>query len=270
MPSQVFSERPTRLYPVPPRAPATVDAGGWSAKGSARCVNEDSFLNASIAEGQILLAVADGMGGEAAGERASRVATQSLVRSLSVLPTDRIAIDPQNALEQAFVRAHLDVVEDGQASDSRFGMGTTLTAGLILWPRVHVIHAGDSRGYHLRRGMIRQLTKDHTVAEILIDRGQLTREAARKSKYRHILANHLGGDARMPDLEMMAVDLEAGDALLFTTDGLSEALEEAELAEIASRPCSAHAVCHMLVEAARAKGTRDDATAAFVRFGLPL
>jgi PPM family protein phosphatase len=148
-------------------------------------------------------------------------------------------------------------------------MATTLTAGLILWPRVHLVHVGDTRGYLLRRGTLRQVTTDHTVAEVLVRRGQLTPEAARRSRYQHILTSHLGGEDRDPEIQSADYILEPGDSLLIATDGLSGALAEEELAEIASRPCSSHAVCHMLVEAAHAKGTPDDATAAFVRFGMP-
>jgi len=148
-------------------------------------------------------------------------------------------------------------------------MGTTLTAALVLWPRMHLIHSGDSRAYRVRRGSLELLTSDHTVAELLLARGELSPEEARESHYRHVLWNHLGGDARMPEPEALSLDLEPGDGLLLATDGLIHPLDGAELAEIASRPVSAHAVCHMLVERAAGRGTRDDATAVFARFGLP-
>ena len=104
--------------------------------------------------------------------------------------------------------------------------GTTRTAGLVLWPQVHLVQAGDLHSYHLHRGVLLEATPSFT--------------------------------------------LEPGDGLLFVTDGLSLALGGEELSEIASRPCSAHAICHMLVEAARSKGAGDDATASFVRFGIPV
>lgn len=267
MPSRVFSERPVRA--PRPRALA-VDADAWSRQGPARAGNEDAFLLTSIGgRTGLLVAVADGLGGQASGEIASNIATRSIARTLEGEAVERIESEPDLVLREALFRAHLDVLEEMRADLRSEGMATTLTAGLVLWPRVHLIHVGDSRAYLLRHGTVRRVTTDHTVAEILIRRGQLTPEAARKSRYQHILTSHLGGDDRVREIQMAVHLLEPGDGLLLATDGLSGALSEAELAEIASRPCSSHAVCHMLVEAAHAKGTPDDATAAFVRFGMP-
>jgi serine/threonine protein phosphatase PrpC len=226
MPSLVFWERPTRVHRAGWSArEVAVDADAWSGKGADRTINEDAFISASVGYrpgcrgAPLLLAVADGRGGEEADQGAGFIATRSLVKALSDLPVRRIGSEPAAVLREAAHGAHGDI----------------LTAGLVVWPWVHLVHAGETHCYHLHHGTLRLLTKDHPTAEVL---------------------------ARCL--------LEPGDALLFTTDGLSDALGEGELADIASRPCSAHAVCHMLVEAARAKGTHDDATAVFARFGLPL
>ncbi len=271
---------PTKIFPDPPSfSPATrrgvsVDAGAWSRKGAARAVNEDHYASASLslasrgAAAPILLVVADGLGGEAAGQRASRIATKSMVDVLESLPSRRLAAAPKDALQEALMRAHLDVLSDAGKNIWRSGMGTTLTAALILWPSAHIIHVGDSRCYHARGGALRRLTTDHTVAEILVASGQVSREIAGSSRFRHVLWNHLGGDSQFPMPQRATVELQPGDALLLATDGLTDALSDNEIAEIASRPCSAHAVCHMMVEDAAAHGTRDDATAVFVRFGL--
>src|SRR5262245_11874869 len=115
---------PTKIFPDPPSfAPAApggvrVDAGAWSRKGVARAVNEDHYASASLsvavrgAAAPLLLVVADGLGGEAAGQRASRVATKSMVDSLESLPSRRLAAAPEDALKEALVRAHLDVLGD--------------------------------------------------------------------------------------------------------------------------------------------------------------
>jgi len=282
---------PTRLYSIRPwiaddpflpeaeeRHPCgrvDVDAGAWSRKGADRSINEDYFASASLASSRrhpgipLFFAIADGMGGEAAGQRASRIAAQSMLDSLAGLPLRRLESAPEDALRSALLRAHLDVLEDGNEDPRRSGMGSTLTAALVLWPRAYLIHSGDSRCYRLRRGTLKLLTSDHTVAELLVARGQLSPEQARRSRFRNVLWNHLGGDARMPQPELASLDLEPGDGLLLASDGLIAPLSEVELAEIASRPVSAHAVCHMLVESAAGRGTRDDATAVFARFGLP-
>ncbi len=282
---------PTRLYSIRPwiaddpilpeaegRRPCgrvSVDAGAWSRKGAARATNEDYFASASLAASgrhsgiPLFFAIADGMGGEAAGQRASRIAAQSMLDSLASLSLRRLESGPEDALRSALLRAHLDVLEDGNEDRRRNGMGSTLTAALVLWPKAYLIHSGDCRCYRLRRGTLQVLTSDHTVAELLVARGQLSPEQARNSRFRNVLWNHLGGDTRMPQPETASLDLEAGDGLLLASDGLIGSLGEGELAEISSRPVSAHAVCHMLVESAASRGSRDDATAVFARFGLP-
>ena len=185
---------------------------------------------------------------------------------LAAVPAWGIERSAEDVLNDAFMAAYEEIIKEGRWDPRASGMATTLTAALVLWPRVYIIYAGDSRAYRLHRGMLQQLTTDHTVAEILVAKGQLSREDARTSRYRHILWNHLGGDARLPAPQGVLVDLKPGDGLLLATDGLTNALGESELAEMASRPCSAHAVCHMLVEAAGARGALDDATALFARF----
>jgi protein phosphatase len=273
METRVYSERPRFTDDVPERDESTIaiDVGAWSRKGASRRVNEDCFATASLAISRkpaaFFAAVADGMGGEAAGQRASRIAARSMLETLSALSARHLERKPEQALCGALTRAHEEVLEDASRAWWRAGMGTTLTAVLVLWPRAHLIHAGDSRGYLAQRGNVARLTHDHTVSEMLLARGQLSPEAARTSHYRHVLWNHLGGDAPMPEPQVVAFDLEAGDGLLLATDGLSDLLADSELAEIASRPVSAHAVSHMLVETAAGRGGRDDTTALFARFG---
>jgi protein phosphatase len=203
------------------------------------------------------------MGGEAAGQRAGRIAVRSVVDFLSSLRQPMTG--PGERLKEALIRAHRDILAQGEGQICLAGMGTTLTAAILLGSGAHVVHAGDSRCYLLHRGGLRLLTNDHTAAAVLVARGQISPEAARTSRYRHILTNHVGGDGRMPEPELVSVHLEPGDGLLLTTDGLHDVLETSELADIASRPISAHAVCHMVVEAAQARGAKDDATAVFAR-----
>jgi protein phosphatase len=190
-----------------------------------------------------------------------------MLHSFGAAPFRRLQSSPEDVLREALVRAHLDILDDASGNPRREGMGTTLTAALVLWPLAYVVHAGDSRCYLLRRGTLKALTKDQTVAAILVERGQLAPEAVRTSQYRHVLSNHLGGDLRLPEVQTSRLVLESWDGLLLATDGLSDVLGESELAEIASSPVSAHAVCHMLVESAAGRGARDDATALFARFG---
>jgi protein phosphatase len=127
----------------------------------------------------------------------------------------------------------------------------------------YVVHAGDSRAYRLRNGNLLRLTTDHTVEQQLRERGVLSAPSLR---YRNILVNHLGGDEVFPEPELAQVGLEIGDALLLATDGLTDALPDRDLASLASGGEPAEATCRKLVQAARERGSTDDATALLARF----
>jgi protein phosphatase len=177
------------------------------------------------------------------------------------------APDPEDVLRSALVRAHLDLLEDGKHHLERAGMGTTLTAVLVLWPRAYVLHAGDSRAYQLRKGRLTRMTTDHTLEQQLLDQGQLLPPSIAPERYRHVVWNHLGGDEQFPHPDLTTADLEAGDGLLLTTDGLTNVLPLRDLEEGIARWGSAEAVSRGLVGEVRERGGRDDATALFARFG---
>jgi serine/threonine protein phosphatase PrpC len=253
-----------------------LDCGGFSQRGRARAINEDyfrscdfAFRSRGILSHAVLLVVADGLGGEAAGEHASRIATNSLAQFVKH-PSDMASTDgPDGLLRNALIRAHLDILSDGKRHVGHAGMATTLTAALVLWPTVYIVHAGDSRAYRLRDGSLKRLTTDHTVEQQLRDRGLISPAASATSRYKHILWNHLGGDHRFPEPEVAMTPLESGDALLLATDGLTDLIPDQDLVELASRPGSAESISRRLVHAARDKGARDDATALFAQFGTP-
>jgi len=239
-----------------------LDCRGFSHKGPVRSINEDSYRSADL-PGAVFLEVADGLGGEAAGEHASRIAVESMLGFLQSSWISDSLEDPEDLLRRAAIRAHLDIVSDGRRDGGRGGMATTLTAALVVWPTAYIVHAGDSRAYRLRDGALQRLTTDHTVEQQLRERGVLQAPSLR---YRNILVNHLGGDDRFPELQMARVELDLGDSLLLATDGLTDALPDADLASLASGGESAEAVCRKLVQAARERGSTDDATALLARF----
>jgi serine/threonine protein phosphatase PrpC len=252
--------------------PLELDCRAFTQKGSARAINEDHFLMCSVApwraEGDpagLFLAVADGLGGELAGEWASRIAIESTARSLR--DGTGPGADPREVLQAAALRAHEDILSDEKLRPERAGMATTFTAALVLWPSVTVLHVGDSRCYLLREGRAERLTVDHTYAEELRQYGILTAEAARTSRLRSILWNHLGGTDQAPLPSVTSAELKPGDRLLLATDGVTDPLTDGEVAEVASRPETAGTLCRRLVLAARGKGSRDDATAVIARFG---
>jgi protein phosphatase len=253
-----------------------LDCHGVSQVGRGRRVNQDDYLLApldvpcSAAAGPaFLLAVADGIGGGPAGERASAMAVQGLqqfVRKSIAEPDLLRAIDPGDVLRKGVLRCHDEILADIEAHPELFGMGTTITAALVLWPRVWVANAGDSRCYLLRDGRLERLTFDHTLVQKLTDEGILTPETARRSRWRHALLNHLGKSSAPPQPELAAAELRRGDAILLTTDGVTDPLLDAELEGMLRDAGSAKGVSATIVQAAEEKGGRDDKTLVLVRF----
>ncbi|MET8855737.1 MULTISPECIES: Stp1/IreP family PP2C-type Ser/Thr phosphatase [unclassified Streptomyces] len=182
-----------------------------SHKGMIREGNEDSGY-----AGPRLLAIADGMGGQAAGEVASSEVISTIVALDDDVPGSDILTSLGTAVQRANDQLRLMVEEDPQLE----GMGTTLTALLWTGQRLGLVHVGDSRAYLLRDGVLTQITQDHTWVQRLVDEGRITEEEATTHPQRSLLMRALGsGDHVEPDLSIREV--RAGDRYLICSDGLS-------------------------------------------------
>jgi PPM family protein phosphatase len=146
------------------------------------------------------------------------------------------------------------------------GMGTTLTMAYIHWPRLYVVHAGDSRCYLLRGGKLEQITTDQTVAQRLVESGTLTQAQAKESRWSHILWNCLGGGKSDLRVDVYKSTLELSDVLLLCTDGLTTAVSDQQVQELLSRKERAENVCHHLVNAANSAGGPDNITVVVAQF----
>jgi protein phosphatase len=136
-----------------------------------------------------------------------------------------------------------------------------------MWPRLYVVHVGDSRAYLFRDGEARQLTTDHTVAQRMVEQGLMTPEQAAGSRWGHALVRCVSATSPEPDADVLKVLLKAGDVLLFCTDGLSKYLDPAAIAEALARQEPAQATARRLVDAANAAGGTDNVTVVVVRTG---
>jgi protein phosphatase len=220
--------------------------------GLVRAANEDSGF-----AGRTLLAVADGMGGHAAGELASSTAIATLAELDSEeLPT----ADLLTSLDDAIVTSAERIGQYIDADPSRSGMGTTLTA--ILWQsgRIAVIHVGDSRAYLLRDGELTQITRDHTYVQSLIDAGRITPEEARRHPKRNLLLRAIDGNA-VPEGETSVREAQAGDRYLLCSDGLSGVVDDAAIAGVLRDLADPTAAVTALVDLALEGGAPDNVTA---------
>jgi PPM family protein phosphatase len=264
---------------LPPRT-ARVDAFGLSHAGKVRPVNEDHFaimtlqkavqLRATNLQDTTLLdrlrkpqvdifVVADGVGGGVGGKIASGVAVKAVVEYLAeaVGCVQDFDVDRENAflenLSQAVERGHHRLKEMFQTQG---GPATTLTMVTLVWPRAYVIHVGDSRGYYLRRGSLKQFTRDQTMGDYLVDIGAVTRQHAEKAGLYNVLSSAVGGDF-VPSVGV--VDLSDGDAVLLCTDGLTKHVSDERIAEILGSR-TAEAAVHSLIDAALEGGGTDNVT----------
>lgn len=203
-----------RMYPEPTgevRMSLSLRFAAGSHDGMIREHNEDSGY-----AGPRLLAVADGMGGQAAGEVASSEVISTIVRLDEDIPGSDILTELGNAVQRANEQLRMMVEDDAQLE----GMGTTLTALLWTGQRLGLVHVGDSRAYLLRDGALSQITQDHTWVQRLVDEGRITEEEATTHPQRSLLMRALGsGDHVEPDLSIREV--RAGDRYLLCSDGLS-------------------------------------------------
>lgn len=236
--------------------------GAMTDKGLVRAHNEDSHL---VMTAQGLFAVADGMGGHAAGEVASRIAIDA-VREVF----DDESLSPESVpelLRRAVERSNDRIAERIRSQPEYLGMGTTLVILLANSEQFWIAHVGDSRAYLIRNDEIIQLTTDHSFVNELVRLGMLSREEAARDPRRNVVTRALGSGSRVsPDIAQGS--MQPGDVVLLCSDGLNTMLDDDEILAIVRR--NGHdlpAACHQLVEAANHAGGEDNVTV--VLAGLP-
>lgn len=228
-------------------------------KGLFREINEDSLL-----VGKTVFAVADGMGGHAAGE----VASQAAITPLRAID-DTTYRDPEaatDALADAVREANTLVLSKAAEDPELRGMGTTLTTVMVRGQRLHLAHVGDSRAYLLRDGLLEMLTEDHTLVNELVKDNRLTLEEAHTHPQRSLITRAIGSE-QVVDVDFLADPLEliGGDQILLCSDGLTGPVSESLIAEILSTESDGTLACQRLIDAANAGGGPDNITCVLLR-----
>jgi serine/threonine protein phosphatase PrpC len=247
--------------------------------GRKRSNNEDAFLvfdlwargrlppiqgveRISIGPRGVLLVVSDGVGGQKAGEVASALVVEGLARALENAP---VGAPPAVQLKHAAAKAHLDVLAASRER-GREGMGATLTAAYVVDRCAYIAEVGDSRAYLLRSGRLRQLTRDQSVAQVLMDAGTLDAEAAKSSPMKNILAQAMGHDS-LVQVALGKLELRDRDCLILCSDGLSSAVTDQEIGDAILESKSLDAACERLVALANARGGADNVTVVLAGVG---
>lgn len=277
---------PTPAPPAVARRPRDdeIDAYGLTHTGKRRAENQDHFLFCSLrrqvevhgtslpnpeqlaASGRLafLAMVADGVGGGAHGEEASRLAVEAVTayidRSIgcyySADTSDRSAF--HQALQDAAFRCHHDMVRRTSEDDELRGMATTLTLWLGVWPSAYLLQVGDSRCYLLRDGELRQISRDQTMEQELVDQGVLAPERISTTPFANVLSSAIGGSQAAP--VVTRIDQRWGDVGLLCSDGLTRHVSDARIREVLVGMTSARQACEQLLQEALDGGGSDNVT----------
>ena len=236
--------------------PRIVDRAGHTQTGHVRRSNEDSYLMR-----EPLFMVADGMGGAAAGEIASRMCAEAFaeIDLIRTRGTDALT----TAIRTANARIHERAAKDLEVS----GMGTTVTAALVAEDgSIAFAHVGDSRAYLMREGELRRLSEDHSVVAELVASGQLTEEEAERHPQRSVITRALGAEASV-QVDSFTLPAQAGDVILLCTDGLTGMIDEGRVAALLDSGKECEQIARDLIRAALAGGGEDNVTAIVFRMG---
>jgi len=283
--------------PQPYSSRVSVETGANTNPGRVRANNEDHYLIARVARSIHLvktnlalepgddlieevgwaLAVADGMGGHASGEVASRLALLNGVHLIlnEVRWSMKISEDEAEMLMkrmgQYVLDVHQAISDQGNTDPKLYGMGTTLTVAYSVGRDLFTVHVGDSRAYLHRRGMmLRQLTHDHTVAQRLVEEGVLQPGEAQHHRLKHVLTNVIGGKGdHVVRAEVQRNRLQDGDRLLLCSDGLSDMVDDDAIREVLDRVSTPQLAADELVRRALLAGGRDNVTVVMARFLFP-
>ena len=277
-------------------SPVRVDVAAQTHPGRVRTNNEDHFLvtratrgleiiTTSLPAGDVparaeevnyVMIVADGMGGHAAGEVASRLAISGLVGLALDIPdwifwvTAEHAPEMQRRARETVQQIGSLLVERGRQDAALRGMGSTLTAARSYGRDLLIIHVGDSRAYLYRAGHLERLTRDHTYAQMLVDTGRFSPNDRALSGMRHVLVNALGGSIEEVDVDVDLLCLEDADRLLLCSDGLTDCVDDDTIAATLGLARSAEETCQRLVQLALEGGGRDNITAIVATFEFPV
>ena len=209
--------------------------------------------------------LADGMGGHPDGNLAAKIAIETTIHYLTAPGIVGRPRDRGQKLCQAILAANRAILERSGAGDGGIGMGTTLVCLWLSKRNVHVAHVGDSRIYRLRDGVVEQLTRDHTVVQALLDRGDLAEGAPEIVQLGHILPQAVGLDPAVePEVQKLALD--AGDIFLLCSDGLSDLVPDAAIgATVGASEGDLLAAANALVATALNSGGHDNVTVVLIR-----
>ena len=237
---------------------------GLSETGKVRAQNQDCFRIEELDRNTVLAAVSDGMGGAKSGNIASRLAID--VFTEEVRCSYKPSMTPEQVeqlLENAVKLANFTVYDQARQFADFEGMGTTLVAALVSGKNATIVNVGDSRCYHITHSDIRRITVDHSLVQMMVDRGELTAEEARSYPGRNYITRAVGTEPTV-ESDIFAIRLERGDALLLSSDGLHNEVDDQEILFEVVHGVNNDNCCKRLFDIADKRGSPDNVTCVLV------
>ncbi len=243
-----------------------MEVWGLTDPGLVRTQNQDYYLLQKLGSHDLVAVVCDGMGGARSGNVASRLAAE--VFSEEVKRGYRPGMSQEHAdylLRTAVSIANTAVYENGQLNTDMKGMGTTLVAVLVVGKRAYFANVGDSRGYLMNRQGIQRVTLDHSLVELMVQRGELSSEMAKSYPGKNFITRAIGTEQSV-ECDLYTAALRSGDCLLLCSDGLTNHLADQELLFEVIHGVNKQDCCQRLLGIAKERGAPDNVTAVLIVF----
>jgi len=239
-------------------------AVGKSVIGLQRKNNEDSIFLSDTAEAlKTFYIIADGMGGHKAGEIASSMAINIFKDYVCSCSYDYYRENTLDVLVEGLTKANAAVYELSLTQDELNGMGTTFTCAAIRDMVLNMVHVGDSRGYLLRNGVLKQLTKDHSFVMEMVKQGKLTLEEAQHHPKRNVITRAIGTEKNI-NIDTVIERLYIGDILLLCSDGLTTMLDDKAISGVLTSGMTAEEMLDILIDKANENGGNDNISAIII------
>ena len=237
---------------------------GLTDKGCVRKMNQDAYDIQQLDRNTLLCVVCDGMGGAKSGNIASSLAVDVFSQEIQRTWTPNMEWDKADQMMKSAVKlANFTVYDQARQFEEFEGMGTTLVAALIRGRKVSVVNVGDSRAYRISQNGIRQITKDHSVVQMMVDRGELTPEAAKRYPGKNLITRAVGTESSVV-CDVFRQELNRGDFLLLCSDGLSNLMDDQEILFEVVHGVNKERCCKRLLDIAVSRGCPDNFTCVLV------
>lgn len=241
-----------------------MEAWGLTDVGNVRSQNQDAFRIVNLGRDALLAVVCDGMGGAKSGNVASRLASEvfseEVKRSFSA---DLTPDEAEHMLRAAAKLANISVFEQSQLSEDYAGMGTTLVAALTYPRATLVLNIGDSRAYLINADGVQCITRDHSVVEMMVQRGELTPEQAKTHPSKNLITRAVGTEETVFS-DVFRVETEPEDCILLCSDGLSNQMADQEILFEVVHGARRDDCCRRLLEIAKNRGAPDNVTSVLI------